>query len=340
MTPDVLLSVLSSEDPGYIADYIAQNLPMRTGDKQAILEELRPVRRLERLCQLLRREVEILELEQEMQGKVREQLTQNQRDYVLREQLKVLQQELGRGPAATARLPSTASASPRPSCPRRWRTSSRKRWAGWRSSPSAPPRPPFCAITWIPCWSCLGQAHKEVNVEAARRVLDADHYGLEKVKERILEFLAVKQLAPGLKGQILCLVGPPGVGKTSIAMSMARALNRKLARISLGGVHDEAEIRGHRKTYVGPCPAASLPPSSQAGSCNPLLLLDEIDKLGNDPRGRSGLGPAGGAGRGAEQHLPGPFSGGALRPLRRALHHHRQHPGYHSPAPAGPDGGY
>ena len=269
MTPDVLLSVLSSEDPGYIADYIAQNLPMRTGDKQAILEELRPVRRLERLCQSLRREVEILELEQEMQGKVREQLTRSQRDYVLREQLKVLRQELGEeGAGGDSEIAEYRQRIAKAKLPQEVTDKLLRNYLD--------------TVLELP-W---GKHTKErVNVEAARRVLDADHYGLEKVKERILEFLAVKQLAPGLKGQILCLVGPPGVGKTSIAMSMARALNRKLARISLGGVHDEAEIRGHRKTYVGAMPGRIIAAVKQAESCNPLLLLDEIDKLGNDQRG-------------------------------------------------------
>lgn len=288
MTPDVLLSVLSSEDPGYIADYIAQNLPMRTGDKQAILEELRPVRRLERLCQSLRREVEILELEQEMQGKVREQLTRSQRDYVLREQLKVLQQELGEEGAggdseiAEYRQRIAKAKLPQEVADKLTKEVGRLEKQPFGSAEATVLRNYLDTVLELP-W---GKHTKErVNVEAARRVLDADHYGLEKVKERILEFLAVKQLAPGLKGQILCLVGPPGVGKTSIAMSMARALNRKLARISLGGVHDEAEIRGHRKTYVGSMPGRIAEAMRQAGVANPLMLLDEIDKVSGDYKG-------------------------------------------------------
>ena len=289
MTPDILLSVLSSEDPGYIADYIAQNLPMRTGDKQIILEELRPVRRLEKLSQNLRREVEILELEQEMQTKVRDQLTRSQRDYVLREQLKVLQQELGedqqgsgdqefsdyRHQIAKAKLPEEV----REKLEKELRRLEKQPFG---SAEATVIRNYLDTVLELP-W---GKKTKErVNVEVARKVLNADHYGLDKVKERILEFLAVKQLAPQLKGQILCLVGPPGVGKTSIASSVAKAIHRNMARISLGGVHDEAEIRGHRKTYVGAMPGRVIAAIQQAGSCNPLLLLDEIDKLGNDQRG-------------------------------------------------------
>ena len=288
MTPDILLSVLSSEAPGYIADYIAQNLPMRTGDKQAILEELRPVRRLEKLCQNLRREVEILELEQEMQGKVRDQLTRSQRDYVLREQLKVLQHELGedqqggdqelydyRRQIEKAKLPVEVKEKLE-------KELRRLEKQPFGSAEATVLRNYLDTVLELP-W---GKKTKErVNVAAARKTLDADHFGLEKIKTRILEFLAVKQLAPQLKGQILCLVGPPGVGKTSIASSVAKAIHRNMARISLGGVHDEAEIRGHRKTYVGAMPGRIIAAIRQAGSCNPLLLLDEIDKLGNDQRG-------------------------------------------------------
>ena len=287
MTPDILLSVLSSEEPGYIADYIAQNLPMRTGDKQAILEELRPIRRLEKLCHNLRREVEILELEHEMQNKVRDHLTRSQRDYVLREQLKVLQQELGEDSQGDSEITEYRQRIAQAKLPQEVADKLNKELGRLEKQPYGSAEATVLRnyldnVLELP-W---GKRTKErVNVEAARKVLDGDHYGLNKVKERILEFLAVKQLAPQLKGQILCLVGPPGVGKTSIAASMARAIHRNMARISLGGVHDEAEIRGHRKTYVGAMPGRIIAAIKQADSCNPLLLLDEIDKLGNDQRG-------------------------------------------------------
>ena len=286
MTHEILISVLSSEDPGYIADYIAQNIVMRAGDKQSILEELHPVRRLERLNRLLTREVEILELELEMQNRVRDHLTENQKEYFLREQLKVLKQELGEdeqeGESAGYREQIAKAKLPQEVADKLLKEVGRLDKQPFGSAEATVIRNYLDTVLELP-W---GKRTKErLDVAAARKILDADHYGLEKVKDRILEFLAVKQLSPNIKGQILCLVGPPGVGKTSIAMSMARALNRKLARISLGGIHDEAEIRGHRKTYVGAMPGRIIAAVRQAGSCNPLLLLDEIDKLGADHRG-------------------------------------------------------
>lgn len=288
MSPDLLISVLSSDDPGHIADYIAQNIAMRNSDKQAILEELRPVRRLERLYQRLCREVEILSLDQEIQNRTREQMTDNQRDYYLREQLKAIQAELGEGDGGSdSEISEYRKKLEKCRVPDQVREKLEKEIGRlsrqpFGSSEASVLRNYLDVCLELP-WS--HRTKERIHVDAARKALDRDHFGMSKVKERILEFMAVKQLAPDLKGQVLCLVGPPGVGKTSIAMSMAKAMNRKLARLSLGGVSDEAEIRGHRKTYVGAMPGRIITAIGQAGSNNPLLLLDEIDKLGHDMRG-------------------------------------------------------
>ena len=286
MSPDLMVHVLASQEPGHIADYIAQNIAMRNSDKQAILEELRPVRRLRKLHKLLEREVEILALDNEIQTKAREQMAGNQRDYYLREQLKAIQNELGEGEGADE-IEEYRQKIAQADLPDEVREKLNKELGRlakqtYGSSEGTVLRNYLDVCLELP-WGVTTK--EKVSVAAVRRALDADHYGLEKVKERILEFVAVKQLAPELKGQIICLVGPPGVGKTSIAMSVARAMNRKLARISLGGVSDEAEIRGHRKTYVGAMPGRIISAISQAGSRNPLILLDEIDKLGHDHRG-------------------------------------------------------
>ena len=286
VNPETFLNILANDDPGYIADYIAQNIHLRVEDKQAILEELRPQRRLNRLCQILRREVEILKLEEDMQSKLRDQLTRSQREHMLREQVRVIQSELGEGEGdseiADYRQKIAKAKLPEEVAEKLNKELSRMEKQPFGSAEVTVTRNYLDTMLELP-W---GMYTKErVNVAAARKVLDSDHFGLEKVKERILEFLAVKQLAPDLKGQIICLVGPPGVGKTSVAMSVAKSLNRKLARISLGGVHDEAEIRGHRKTYIGAMPGRIIAAVRQAGSMNPLLLLDEIDKIGTDHRG-------------------------------------------------------
>ena len=285
---EVVATVMDSRDPGFLADYIAQNIALRYTDKQEILEEFSPFARLRKLNGFLVRENNVLGFEHEMESKVRDQLVRTQRDQILRTQIRVLQNELGEtddgdeDEIESYRQEILALELPEETEQHLLKEVNKLAKQPFGSSEATVMRNYLDVCLELP-W---GKRTKErVNVEAARRVLDADHYGLEKVKERILEFLAVKQLAPGLKGQILCLEGPPGVGKTSIAMSMARALNRKLARISLGGVHDEAEIRGHRKTYVGAMPGRIIAAVKQAESCNPLLLLDEIDKLGNDQRG-------------------------------------------------------
>lgn len=286
VAPETYLKLLASDDPGYIADYAAQNLPLRFEDKQSVLEEMRPARRLDRLCRILGREVEILEVESELAAKVHEQVAASQRDYFLREQLRVIQRELGEGEedneVAGYRRQISQAKLPAEVEEKLLKEVKHLEKQPYGSSEAAVIRTYLDTCLELP-WQT--RTRERVNVAAVSKALDADHYGLEKVKERILEFVAVKQLAPGLKGQIICLVGPPGVGKTSIAMSVARAMNRKLARISLGGIRDEADIRGHRKTYVGAMPGRIISGIKQAGSANPVLLLDEIDKVGSDHRG-------------------------------------------------------
>ncbi len=282
---DMLMNFMASEDAGYIADFLAQNVSMRVQDKQTVLDELRPVQRLQKMNRLLHREVEILEMEQSIQRRVQENMTQNQKEAFLREQVRVIQEELGEdadSEIAIYRRKITEAHLPQEVEEKLFKQVSALEKQLFGSSEADVIRNYLVICLELP-WTKTSK--ERLNVQAARKILDADHFGLEKVKERILEFLAVKQLAPDLKSQIICLVGPPGVGKTSIGMSMARAMNRKLVRISLGGMHDEADIRGHRKTYVGAMPGRFINALSQAGTKNPLILLDEIDKLGKDMRG-------------------------------------------------------
>lgn len=287
VTPEIYLKLLASDDPGYIADYAAQNLPLRFEDKQAVLEELKPVRRLDRLCRILGREVEILEVESELAVKIHEQVAASQRNYFLREQLRVIQRELGEDDGDDDEIADYRRRIARAKLPDEVGEKLLKEVKHLEKQPYSSSEAAVIRTYLDTCLELPWQAktRERVNVAAVSKALDADHYGLDKVKERILEFVAVKQLSPDLKGQIICLVGPPGVGKTSIAMSMAKAMNRKLARISLGGIRDEADIRGHRKTYVGAMPGRIIAGIKQAGSSNPVLLLDEIDKVGRDHRG-------------------------------------------------------
>ena len=286
LSAELILNVFNSRDPGYIADYIAQNIPIRGEDKQAILNEFRPVRRLEKMNQILARELQVLSVERDLDSKIRDHMNQTQRDYYLREQMKVIQSELGEGGDGDDEIAEYRQRIAKANLPQEVADKLNKEVRRLEKQPygsaeAAVSRNYLDICLEIP-WT--KRSKERLNVEAARKILDADHYGLDKVKERILEFLAVKQLAPQLKGQILCLYGPPGVGKTSIAASVAKAMNRKMARVSLGGIHDEAEIRGHRKTYIGAMPGRIITAISKAGTCNPLILLDEIDKLGADQR--------------------------------------------------------
>ena len=287
MPDEVISAVMDCRDVGYLADFIAQNIALRHTDKQEILEEMAPFVRLRKLNGFLARECNVLGFEHEMEGKVRDQLARSQRDQILRTQIRVLQNELGEGEDADDEIDSyrekiLALGLEEDTEKHLLKEVNKLSKQPFGSAEGAVIRNYLDVCLEMP-WNT--ETKERVSVEAARKVLEKDHYGLEKVKERILETIAVRQMNPEGKGQILCLVGPPGVGKTSIAISVAKALNRKLSRLSLGGVRDEADIRGHRKTYIGSMPGRIIEAISRSGSMNPLLLLDEIDKLGSDYRG-------------------------------------------------------
>lgn len=279
-----MLQILSSDEPGKLADVIGQNATFPYDQKQRILEQLHPVKRLELAIELLAQELDILQLESEISEKVQENVNKNQRDYYLREQIHAIREELGEDDSDDENYAERIRALGLPEATEEKLLREVKRLGRQQGgSPEANViRNYLDSVLDLP-WN--EETKERLDVKAARKILDADHFGLEKVKERILETLAVRQLAPELPGQILCLVGPPGVGKTSVAISIAKALNRKLARLSLGGVRDEAEIRGHRKTYIGAMPGRIIEAISRSGSMNPLLVLDEVDKMGSDGRG-------------------------------------------------------
>ena len=282
----VQLKLMASKDAGRVADSIAQNSGIDYRDKAKLLCQLNPVKRLEQAIRLLHREMEMLQIEADIQAKTHAVMDKHQKDYYLREQMNVIRKELGEGDddseiddyrAKIQGLPLAEDVKKKV-----LKDVDRLRKQPFGSAEASVLRNYLDTVVELP-W---GEKTKErVDVSYVRKILDRDHFGMEKVKQRILEIIAVRQMAPELPAQIICLVGPPGVGKTSIAYSIASALNRKMARIALGGVHDEAEIRGHRKTYVGAMPGRIMQGINQAGSCNPLLLLDEIDKLGHDHRG-------------------------------------------------------
>ena len=285
LSEDFCSAVLDCDDTGRLADLIAQNLTLRHQDRQRVLEELHPDRRLQLVNDILTHEVDIISLESEMEQKVRHRVAQVQRDMILREQVKVLQHELGDdGDEELEEYSAKIEAARLPDEVHKKLTKEVERLGKqpFGSAEASVIRNYLDVCLALP-WN--KRTRERADVEQARRMLDRDHYGLEKVKERILEFIAVRQLNPDAKGKILCLVGPPGVGKTSVAMSVARAMNRKCARLSLGGVRDEADIRGHRKTYIGAMPGRIIEALGRAGTMNPLLVLDEIDKLGSDMRG-------------------------------------------------------
>ncbi|MCL2820447.1 MAG: endopeptidase La [Oscillospiraceae bacterium] len=288
VSKETVLNMFSISDPGKLSDFIIQNIYAKPESKQLILETVKPVKRLEVLCDIIAREIEVLGIERQIDSKLRAKLESNHRDHVLREQMRVLQSELGdsfsdeAGELYNYRKQITALKLSDEIELKILKEVDKLEKQSYGSAESSVIRNYLDTCLELP-WNKTTK--ERIDIVKARKILDSDHFGLDKVKQRIIEFLAVRQLSPDIKGAIICLVGPPGVGKTSVAISVARALNRKLARLSLGGVHDEAEIRGHRKTYIGAMPGRIIASLKQAGSRNPLMLLDEIDKLGRDHRG-------------------------------------------------------
>lgn len=287
MPADVVTGVMQKTEPGELADYIAGNIMLEYEDRQTVLSTINPLRRLEEMCVILVNEGNLLTIEAEIGDKVQEQIDKGQREYYLREQMKVISAELGGGTSQEEDLD-------------RYRETifnlpvsdeiKEKLFKECDRLEKYSPQSPEAAVSRNYIETCISLpwnnlSEENTDIAKSRKILEADHYGLEKIKKRILEYLAVRVLAPDIKGQIICLAGPPGVGKTSIAQSIARATGREYVRISLGGVKDEAEIRGHRKTYIGSMPGRIINAMQQAGTSNPLVLLDEVDKLSSDYKG-------------------------------------------------------
>jgi ATP-dependent Lon protease len=287
ISPEVIVIATNMEEPGRLADLTASNLDLKVEGAQEILEAVDPVERLRKVHELTAKELEVLAMQQEISSQAKGEMDRSQREFFLRQQLKAIQSELGEGNELSEEITQLRDKAHKAKMPKpvleeverqlkklermhpdSAETATLRNWLDW-----------MVTLPW-------GKSTKDnLELVEAQKILDEDHYGLEKVKERIIEYLAVRKLKDKMKGPLLCFVGPPGVGKTSLGKSIARALGRKFVRLSLGGVKDEAEIRGHRRTYVGSMPGRIIQGIQQAGSNNPVFMMDEVDKIGADYRG-------------------------------------------------------
>lgn len=287
VTPETLAAVSDIDEPGRLADVITSHLPLKIKDKQAILETVEFRSRLEKLLDLLNNEREVLELERKIGQRVKKQMEKTQKEYYLREQMKAIQKELGEKDGRAGEVEELREQLENGEFPEKVHERIKKEIDRLERMPTSAAEGGIIRgyVDWLLALPWSKETEDVLDIVRAEDILNEDHYGLEKPKERVLEYLAVQQLVKKLKGPILCLVGPPGVGKTSLARSIARSLGREFVRVSLGGVRDEAEIRGHRRTYVGAMPGRILQGMRTAGSSNPVFLLDEIDKMASDFRG-------------------------------------------------------
>ncbi len=287
LSADVKAILADIDDPGRLADIAASNLKLKIDESQAILELIDPIDRLRRINDFLSREVELSAMQAKIQSDVRDEISKSQRDYFLREQVRAIHRELGDFDDRGMELAEYRKKIRRARMPREAERESRKQLKRLEQMypDSAEASVVRTYLDWLTELPWKKSTKDIIDIQAAKEILDTDHYGLERVKARILEYLSVRKLNPKMKGPILCFVGPPGVGKTSLGRAIARALNRRFVRVSLGGLRDEAEIRGHRRTYIGAMPGRILQGLKQCGANNPVFMMDEIDKLGSDFRG-------------------------------------------------------
>ena len=287
----MLVTVSSIEEPGRLSDTISSHLSFKLEDKQEILETINPAERLEKIYEKIQSEVEIMQIEKKIRGRVKKQMEKAQKEYYLTEQMRAIQKELGEKDDLKSEIQEFEDMLKKKKMPEEAEQKVKKEIKKLKqmSPMSAEATVVRNYIDWLLSLPWEGESTEDrIDIDEAQQILDDDHFGLEKPKERILEYLAVQALTKKIKGPILCLVGPPGVGKTSLAKSIAQAMGRKFIRVSLGGVRDEAEIRGHRRTYIGALPGKIVQGVRKAGTNNPVFLLDEIDKLGMDFRGDPG----------------------------------------------------
>lgn len=287
VSAETFASVQDIEEPGRLADIVASYLPLKLKDKQDLLEKVNVKDRMNAIITFLNNEKEVIQLERKIGQRVKQSMERTQKEYYLREQMKAIQKELGDKEGKSSEIEILKEKIEKAGMPDHVFEAAMKELDRYEKLPGTSAESAVIRnyLDWLIALPWKTETKDDINIKRAERILNEDHYGLEKVKERVLEYLAVQQLTNSLKGPILCLVGPPGVGKTSLARSVARSLNRKFVRVSLGGVRDESEIRGHRRTYVGAMPGRIIQGMRKAGTINPVFLLDEIDKMSNDFRG-------------------------------------------------------
>ncbi|MGE7766717.1 endopeptidase La [Peribacillus sp. NPDC096540] len=287
ITGETFSATSDIEEPGRLADIIASHLPLKLKEKQEVLETIDMKKRLSRVIEIINNEKEVLFLEKKIGQRVKRSMERTQKEYYLREQMKAIQKELGDKEGKTGEITVLTEKIEAADMPEHIKETALKELDRYEKVPSSSAESSVIRnyIDWLISLPWSNASKDDLNIHKAEKILNRDHYGLEKVKERVLEYLAVQQLTNSLKGPILCLVGPPGVGKTSLAKSIAASLNRNFVRVSLGGVRDESEIRGHRRTYVGAMPGRIIQGMKKAGTINPVFLLDEVDKMSNDFRG-------------------------------------------------------